>query len=51
MIYYYIVIWGSEIIQIVAWNYDGFLHLSFIFSQKKLFHYFKDYLMTELTIR
>jgi hypothetical protein len=30
-------------------NYDGFQHLTFIFSQI-FFHYFKDYLMMQLTL-
>jgi hypothetical protein len=42
---------SSEIIQSVAYdNYDDFQHVHFIFSQKTLFHYFEDYLMTKLTL-
>jgi hypothetical protein len=42
MIYYDVVIGGVKIIHIVACdNYDGFQHLTFIFSHNNTFHYFK----------
>ncbi len=43
---------SGEIIQIIVCNnYDGFQHLSFIFSQTFFFQYLKDYLMMKLTLR
>jgi hypothetical protein len=43
---------SSEIIHIVSMPsfYNGFQHLSFIFSPKNMFQYLKDYLMTKLTL-
>jgi hypothetical protein len=41
---------SNEIIQSVAYdNYDGFQLVNSIFSQKNLFHYIEDYLMTKET--
>jgi hypothetical protein len=49
MIYFHIVI-RSEIIHIVTYdNYDGF-NISPSYFHKKSFHYFKDYLMMQLTL-
>jgi len=52
MIYYDVVIWVMKFIQsVVAYdNYNGFHHVNFIFFEKKLFHYFEDYLVTKLSL-
>jgi hypothetical protein len=52
MIYYDVVIWVMKFIQSVVAcdNYDDFHHVNFIFFEKKLLHYFDDYLMMKLSL-